>query len=450
MRKLFNYLKEYLFVSINFEQDASALLLWALPIGLFMSTLFSVLYVVVGDYIRLVSTVIPSFFLAFAYFQHTYRGWRAKSVMKLMMASFFASVFVGMYFHSLDDLGFQSVYFLLVLVGVFLGERDLLLFGGAVMIVIIMLYILELTGRGYVSSGPTILFSEMLTMLAFIVLIVIFLRVSVQQIIRSRDQMIIARDDANAANTAKSQFLANVSHELRTPLNAIIGYSDLMLEEMQDDDFDASLSLIDVERIRNSGDYLLALVNNILDISKMESGEMRLEWGRGHLPSLLNEMCGMIEPLIVQNNNRFEYACMGIDQTVYLDVGKFRQILLNLVSNANKFTESGEIKVAIFVPEGEEDEAFKFVLQVMDTGIGIAPENQKQIFEMFHQVDNSLTRKFKGSGLGLALVKTFSEMMGGEVRLHSVAGDGSTFSVTLPLIPADGELTEAQQLLLAG
>ena len=242
---------------------------------------------------------------------------------------------------------------------------------------------------------------------------------------------------AQAANQAKSAFLANMSHELRTPLNAIIGYSDLLKEDAEDlgcQDF-----IPDLHKIQTAGKHLLSLISDILDISKIEAGRMELYLETFNPASLIDDVVATVESLVHKNSNKFEVDCASDLGVMYADIMKTRQILLNLLSNAAKFTEGGTIKISvervtnknskIQKPEYSSD---SIVFRVADTGIGIPPEQLQHLFQAFMQGDVSTTRKYGGTGLGLTISRHFCLMMGGDIQVESELGGGSIFTVRLP------------------
>ncbi len=237
-----------------------------------------------------------------------------------------------------------------------------------------------------------------------------------------------ARDAAEAANLAKSSFLANMSHELRTPLNAVIMYSELLQEEAQDRGLTEFLP--DLEKIRNAGRHLLGLVNNTLDLSKIEAGKMDLYLERFELGDVLAEVTTTVKPLLDKRENTLVVDAAPDLGSVSADLTKVRQILFNLLSNASKFTHKGT--VALSARRHTDGDRPGVELAVSDTGIGMTPEQLNILFRPFTQADASTTRKFGGTGLGLTIVKQFCEMMGGGVRVESTPGRGTTFTVWLP------------------
>jgi signal transduction histidine kinase/CheY-like chemotaxis protein len=233
-------------------------------------------------------------------------------------------------------------------------------------------------------------------------------------------------DDAQSANRAKSQFLANMSHELRTPMNAIIGYSEMLTDEAED--LGIQQFIPDLKKIRTAGKQLLALINDILDLSKIEAGKVELHYEEFEVRDLINDVATISEPLAAQNSNT---VVMNIAEgRMYSDVTRIRQILFNLMSNACKFTQRGILELTVTNECAFDGDFIKF--QVKDSGIGMTPEQVSRVFEAFAQADSSTTRKYGGTGLGLAITKKFCEMMAGTIDVESELGIGTTFSVRLP------------------
>ena len=239
-------------------------------------------------------------------------------------------------------------------------------------------------------------------------------------------ELIDSQKAAEAANAAKSTFLANMSHELRTPLNAIIGYSEMLIEDAEDENEDF---IPDLDKINGSGKHLLGLINDILDLSKVESGKMELFIEEFELSKILKEIEATIKPLVEKNNNTLIIHIEDEIKTISADITKIRQIMLNLLSNSSKFTNKGEITFSI-VNSTLMDNAYDFI--VSDSGIGMSQEQVDKVFKPFTQADEKTTRKFGGTGLGLTITKMFAEMMGGEINLSSIEGKGTTFTVTIP------------------
>ena len=237
-----------------------------------------------------------------------------------------------------------------------------------------------------------------------------------------------ARDDALQASRTKSQFLANMSHELRTPLNAIIGYSEIVMEDL--DPQTQGDNLEDIRKIHNSGRHLLELINDVLDLSKIEAGRMDLLIEPLDVKQLVTSLKSTIHPLVLKNDNRLETICPENIGWIYADGTKLRQALLNLLSNAAKFTQHGIIKLDILRYDELGTEFISFA--VSDNGIGISPDRQNKLFQAFSQGDASTTRRYGGTGLGLVLSQHFCKMMGGDISVQSAEGAGSTFTIFLP------------------
>jgi PAS domain S-box-containing protein len=250
-------------------------------------------------------------------------------------------------------------------------------------------------------------------------------RTAEDEVRRQNDELMRARDDALAASRAKSAFLANMSHELRTPLNAILGYSEMLLEEAVANNEEHAAE--DLRRIHVAGKHLLALISDILDLSKIEAGRMDVRVTTFDVAELAREVASTSEPLAKQRKNAFHAECSPNVGKLESDLTKVRQIVLNLVGNACKFTEHGEVEFSV-VAEGES-----VVFRVRDTGIGMTEDQLARLFTEFYQADSSTTRKYGGTGLGLSISRRFAQMLGGEISVTSTVGKGSTFSLKLPL-----------------
>ena len=237
------------------------------------------------------------------------------------------------------------------------------------------------------------------------------------------EELSAARDAAESANRAKSQFLANMSHELRTPLSAVIGYSEMLEEEMEDTAPDL---LPDVRRIQSNARHLLSLINDVLDLSKIEAERMPVFAEPFEVDQLLQDVAATADALVKQKNNTLVVDVATGLGGMHTDQVKLRQCLLNLVSNAAKFTDAGTITLLA----QRHGDAVEFA--VIDNGIGMTPEQVEKLFERFTQADVSTTRRFGGTGLGLAITRAFCRLLGGDVTVSSVAGSGSTFTIRVP------------------
>ena len=274
------------------------------------------------------------------------------------------------------------------------------------------------------------------------------------ELVQAKERAEAARKTADAASQTKSAFLANMSHELRTPLNAVIGYSEMLQEEAAD--LGQTRLIPDLQKIHGAGKHLLGLINDILDLSKVEAGKMTLYLEEFAVDKLVGEVACTVQPLVTKNGNRLELLCPADIGTMRADMTKVRQTLFNLLSNASKFTEKGVIKLEVQKVTTNQcsiirhqsgtpalsdslntDHCPLITFRVTDTGIGITSEQIGRLFEAFSQADASTTRKFGGTGLGLAISRKFCQLMGGDIAVASQPGQGSTFTVTLPARSAE-------------
>jgi signal transduction histidine kinase/DNA-binding response OmpR family regulator len=265
------------------------------------------------------------------------------------------------------------------------------------------------------------------------------LRTALVELEKKNFELEVARSNAEDASQSKSQFLANMSHELRTPLNAIIGYSEMLEEEAEQAGH--AMYIADVQKVNTAGKHLLSLINDILDLSKVEAGKMTLYQETAEIHSVIKYTASTIRPLAAQNGNELVLDYPDDIGSMRMDVTKVRQVLFNLLSNACKFTENGTITLAARHREMSDRDWVEFA--VTDTGIGMTPEQMDHLFEAFSQADATITKKYGGTGLGLTLCKKFAELMGGEINVRSQPGKGSTFTLLLPTeLPAPVSASE--------
>ena len=282
-----------------------------------------------------------------------------------------------------------------------------------------------------------------MTMLALFYETVMRIRLSLEQeTIDQRSKLKLVREAMEAAELAskrKSIFLAKMSHELRTPLNAVIGYAEMLRENFEDRD-GATQKMQDLDRIHAAGRHLLALVNNVLDLSSIEANRVELTTEPIDVQTLVNEVIATASPLINKRDNRMIVEIPAPLGVIQLDSLKVRQCLLNLLSNAAKFTTKGTIVLTALRRQAENGE--QLVLEVADNGIGMTPAGLRRIFQDFGQAENDTVSQFGGTGLGLALTQRFCQMMGGSIGVHSERGMGSRFTIRIPILagkPAAGQ-----------
>jgi signal transduction histidine kinase/CheY-like chemotaxis protein len=262
----------------------------------------------------------------------------------------------------------------------------------------------------------------------------------------ARDEAEKARAEAEAASRTKSAFLANMSHELRTPLNAIIGYSEILVEDATDSGDDATVG--DLQKIQGAGQHLLGLINGILDLSKIEAGRMDVYLEQIYLARLVDEVRAIVEPLVKKNGNKLVIECPPDIGSMRTDLTKLKQSLINLLSNAAKFTQNGTVTLALSRAQTRSDQA-RFTFHVSDTGIGMNEEQLGRLFQAFTQADSSTTRHYGGTGLGLTITRHFASMLGGTIEVTSRPGEGSSFIMVLPDHPIQAAAPTADTMTVA-
>ena len=262
----------------------------------------------------------------------------------------------------------------------------------------------------------------------------------------ARDEAEKARAEAEAASRTKSAFLANMSHELRTPLNAIIGYSEILVEDATDSGDEATVG--DLQKIQGAGQHLLGLINGILDLSKIEAGRMDVYLEQIYLARLVDEVRAIVEPLVKKNGNKLVIECPPDIGSMRTDLTKLKQSLINLLSNAAKFTQNGTVTLALSRAQTASGQA-RFTFHVSDTGIGMNEEQLGRLFQAFTQADSSTTRHYGGTGLGLTITRHFASMLGGTIEVTSRPGEGSSFIMVLPDHPIQAAAPTADTMTVA-
>lgn len=354
---------------------------------------------------------------------------RKKLTLSLLFVASYAyiAILIGVPLNAgLEDVGIQAIYPVFLLVAITIDYRAFWIFGITTLLWLSLLVYLDLYGfylniddsyssstRGFITAGIFILTS-------------IILRYIVKNTFLASEALEIARDQAEEANQAKSLFLATMSHELRTPLNVIIGYSEGILEIAEEDSEVDPEVVSNISRIQHSGHHLLGLINDILDLSKIEAGNLELSSELFLIDELIAEVIEIIKPISNRHNNLMQTHLLELNTFIETDRQKLRQILINLLSNAAKYTEHGKINFVFY------KEYTNFVFTISDNGIGIPSDQLPYIFDAFRQVDRIDAPAVKGTGLGLAITKRLVNALKGEIEVSSQVGVGTKFVLKIP------------------
>ncbi|MFK7805080.1 MAG: sensor histidine kinase [Anaerolineae bacterium] len=401
---------------------------YAFTVGAIICLCLSVLFAVTQFWIN-ATTCITMAIVALCSLYAIKKGRLYLSIAIVISSAYCITLLGPLLERGIDDIGVQAIYPILFIISAFMHRRAVIFFTSITIVWIVVLIYLESIGF-YINKSELYynpLTKGIITGSLFL-LAVITMRYTIQKTLLVTNNLNKAKKEAEQANRLKSMFLTNMSHELRTPLNAIIGYSEGILEENLDTKALDEDTLEDITRIQKSGRHLLTLINDILDLSKIEADKMELQVDRVDLHVLITEIINTVRPMAGKNKTTLNFPDSHNELVLITDRQKLKQALLNLVSNAVKYTQKGEVSILIStdIPEIVK-------IAVADTGVGISAEEIPYIFDSFRQVDSSLSRSFSGTGLGLAITKRMTDVIGGDLQVESEEGQGSIFTLTIPL-----------------
>ncbi|MEM9778099.1 MAG: HAMP domain-containing sensor histidine kinase [Chloroflexota bacterium] len=415
----------------NFQnEDTSPLMVrigfFVIVLGCLVSIYFAIFFAMQRQWLHMTTTGSVVLICTFAFWLMG-RG-KIKLGVSLVTGSAYLGIVAGVTNNfGLVDIAYPTIYPIMFLVGILLYNRALLVYSMLTIAWICVLVYLESTHFYADSEDMFAPWQKGLIAGAIYMLTFVILRYVVKNTIATNNDLSLAKKKAEESNRLKSEFLANMSHELRTPLNAIIGYSEGLLEIHEDDNNLDDETASDIARIHESGRNLLTLINDILDLSKIEADQMMIHQDHFSLYELQYDLQATLHPMALKNGNKLKVY--GFDDKVLMstDRQKLKQILLNLLSNALKYTQSGEVSISF---KETADGQYRF--DVKDDGIGINQDLLPHIFDAFRQGDNSYSRIYEGSGLGLAITKRLTESLNGRIEVKSQSNKGSTFTVLIP------------------
>ena len=360
------------------------------------------------------------------------KGEIEKSAIFAALSIIFALTLAITFESGLYDPGILVIFPLLVFLSGYIGKKQLYLLGAGLFAWVWLLYLLEIIG--YYELRRPIIDPFDITLLTSIIFVfsMALLQITYQRMRSINEGLQLAKESAESASQAKSNFLTMTSHELRTPLNAVIGYSEFLIEELTEEGKLTDDHLEDLSNIKKSGSNLLNLINDILDLSKIEMGQVDVQLSPVCIPDLVKDVIKINSPMAKRNraNILLQNDLLTDQEHFKTDRGKLEQVLINLISNAVKFTEDGRITVRLYASRFEAEP--QLCISIEDTGIGIPKESVPIIFEAFQQADSSLSRIHGGTGLGLAIARNLVNLLNGTIVVDSQVDVGSTFIIRLP------------------